>query len=318
MQLRLDTNVAQGDTDIEKRISVVVLTHERSAELARTLKHLCALPEQPPVIVVDNGSQDDTAMMVERDFPAVSLVRAPRNLGACGRNLGAARVRTPYVAFCDDDTWWAAGSLAAAANVFDRYPYIAAVSARVLVGAEQREDPTSSQMAASPLQPHRPLPGPPILGLLAGASAFRTAAFLAMGGYHARFFLGAEETVLALDLASAGWSLVYLPQLTVFHYPSPMRNAGRRRRLLARNAVWAAWLRLPLSSALAVTFRCAPQIWQQDGGMRGWWETLRGLRWTWRQRRVVPPAVEAMRRRLRQWEARQAQAQAQRKTVHAR
>ena len=60
------------------------------------------------------------------------------------------------------------------------------------------EDPTSSQMAASPLQPHRPLPGPPILGLLAGASAFRTAAFLSMGGYHPRFFLGAGETVLAL------------------------------------------------------------------------------------------------------------------------
>ena len=114
MRPRLDNSVTQGgtDKDIEKRISVVVLTHERSAELARTLKLLCALAEQPPVIVVDNDSQDDTVVMVERDFPAVSLVRAPRNLGACGRNLGAARVRTPYVAFCDDDTWWAAGSLA--------------------------------------------------------------------------------------------------------------------------------------------------------------------------------------------------------------
>ena len=292
----------------EKTVSVVVLTHQRAAELARTLRHLCALPEQPPVIVVDNDSQDDTAAMVRRDFPSVALVRAPRNLGASGRNLGAARARTPYVAFCDDDTWWNAGSLALAPRLLDRYPHVAALTARVLVGPEQREDPACRQMAASPLRSFAPLPGPPILGLLAGASVFRTGAFLAVGGYHPRFFLGGEETVLALDLVSAGWCLAYAPQLTVFHYPSPLRDAKRRRSLLARNAVWAAWLRLPAASAIACTFRCAPQIWRNAGGLGGWWETMRGLRWILPQRRVVPPPLEAMRRRLQRWESEQQEA----------
>jgi GT2 family glycosyltransferase len=36
----------------------------------------------------------------------VELVASPENLGAIGRNVGVARVDTPYVAFCDDDTWW--------------------------------------------------------------------------------------------------------------------------------------------------------------------------------------------------------------------
>lgn len=307
-----------GAATRRQRISVVVLTHGRAAELARTLRQLRALPERPPLIVVDNASPDDTAAMVARDFPEAVLVRAPRNLGAAGRNLGAAAARTPYVAFCDDDTWWAPGSLAAAADLLDRHRSVAALTARVLVGPERREDPTSSQMAASPLPPRSGLPGRPILGLLAGASAFRTSVFLALGGYHPRFFLGGEETVLALDLASAGWSMLYLPQLTVFHHPSPLRNPDRRRRLLARNAVWSAWLRLPAASALAVTLRAAPQVWRDAGGIHGWWETLRGWRWVRHQRRVLPPPVEEMRRCLLRWRTEQERRSPDRGAAHAR
>ncbi|MGB7480132.1 MAG: glycosyltransferase, partial [Burkholderiaceae bacterium] len=114
-----------GAATRRQRISVVVLTHGRAAELARTLRQLRALPERPPLIVVDNASPDDTAAMVARDFPEAVLVRAPRNLGAAGRNLGAAAARTPYVAFCDDDPWWAPGSLAAAADLLDRHRSVA-------------------------------------------------------------------------------------------------------------------------------------------------------------------------------------------------
>lgn len=276
---------------------MVVLTHQRPAELARTLRHLCALPEQPPLLVVDNASHDGTVAMLRRDFPAVTVISASSNLGAAGRNLGAARAATPYVAFCDDDTWWAAGSLTLAASLFDRYPSVAALTARVLVGPGQREDTTSAQMSVSPLAAPCALPGMPILGLLAGATAFRTDAFLAAGGYQPRFFLGGEETVLALDLANAGWSLVYVPALTVFHYPS-LRRGPERRRLLARNAVWSAWLRLPAAAAIVTTLKWAPAIWRDAGGIRGWWNTLCGLPWALRQRHVIAPEVEAMRRLL--------------------
>ncbi len=302
----------------EQRISVVVLTHQRAAELKRTLHQLCTLPEMPPIVVVDNASQDATVGMIERDFPSVSLVRAPRNLGAAGRNLGAARVRTPYVAFCDDDTWWAAGSLHLAADLLDHYPRVAAVSARVLVGRELREDPTSARMSTSPLPPNESVPGPPVLGLLAGASAFRTDAFLAMGGYHPRFFLGGEEALLALDLASAGWLLAYAPQLTVFHYPSSLRDAVRRRSLLARNATWVAWLRLPATRAIACTLQSAPRIWRDAGGINGWMETLRGMRWALRQRRVLPSEIENMRRQLQHWESRPKPARQATATARAR
>ncbi|AKM32300.1 glycosyl transferase [Pandoraea faecigallinarum] len=282
----------------DPRLTVVVLSHRRPFELRRTLRRLVALPERPSIIVVDNGSDRSLMDMVREQFPDVTLLRSATNLGACARNIGVRHARTPYVAFCDDDTWWEPGSLCLAADWLDKHTHIGAMTARVLVGVERREDTTSTIMRRSPLDTFSRQPGPTILGMLAGATVFRRAAFIAAGGYHPRFFLGGEEALLALDMAARGWTLVYSDQLTVHHYPSLVRDVATRRATLARNEVWTAWLRLPLGAALRQTWRLAPRVWREAGGIAGWGHTLRGLPWTLRERRVIPPRVEAMRRRV--------------------
>lgn len=279
---------------LEPRVTAVVLTYRRADELARTLARLTALPDRPAIVVVDNGSDDATAALVRERFAHVTLVHAPGNVGASGRNLGVAVARTRHVAFCDDDTWWAPGSIAEAANLLDAYPHVAAVTARVLVGAEEREDPTCALMADSPLDASVALPGRPILGLLAGATAFRRDAYLRAGGYHPRYFLGGEEALLALDLYRAGAWLVYAPQLTVHHYPSTQRDARARRSVSTRNDVWTAWLRWPAGAAFAHTVRMLPRLRRE----RGILPALAGLPWILRERRAIPPHVERMRRRL--------------------
>ncbi|AJY08504.1 glycosyltransferase [Burkholderia vietnamiensis] len=278
----------------EPRVTAVVLTYRRADELARTLARLTALRDRPAIVVVDNGSDDATAALVRERFAHVTLVHAPGNVGASGRNLGVAVARTRHVAFCDDDTWWAPGSIAEAANLLDAYPHVAAVTARVLVGAEEREDPTCALMADSPLDASVALPGRPILGLLAGATAFRRDAYLRAGGYHPRYFLGGEEALLALDLYRAGAWLVYAPQLTVHHYPSTQRDARARRSVSTRNDVWTAWLRWPAGAAFAHTVRMLPRLRRECGIL----PALAGLPWILRERRAIPPHVERMRRRL--------------------
>ncbi|MBF6991760.1 glycosyltransferase family 2 protein [Cupriavidus sp. IK-TO18] len=278
-------------------ISVVVLTHNRRDTVRHALRQLSALPERPPLVVVDNASDDGTSAMVRDEFPHATLLRCQRNLGAAGRNLGARWARTPYVAFCDDDCWWTPGSLATACAMFRDHPRVAALTARILVGECAREDPACARMADSPL-PSAMLPGRAILGLMAGATAFRTEAFRQAGGYHPRFFIGGEETLLALDLAASGWHLVYAPQLVVHHHPSPLRDGGRRRSLLARNAVWAAWLRLPWRMALEETAAELPGLLRSQG-WRGIAEVLKGMAWVMRERRVIPRELAALRRDLR-------------------
>ncbi len=280
--------VAAGDP----RLGCVVLTYNRAAELLRTLEHLSGLPARPEILVVDNASTDGTQQQLRQWFPEVRCLRLKRNLGAAARNVGVRLCERPYVALCDDDTWWEAGSLRAAADLLDAHPRLAVVTARVLIGLERRIDPTCEAMARSPLPAPPGLPGAALLGFLAGASIVRRSALLAAGGFEPRFFLGGEEELLALDLVAAGWSLAYVEALTVHHHPSQQRDAAARRRLLLRNALWTAWLRRPISRALMQTAGLARRALEDAEARAALGEALRGLPWALRRRRVVPREVE--------------------------
>ncbi|AKP90566.1 glycosyltransferase family 2 protein [Achromobacter ruhlandii] len=284
----------------DSRISIVVLTRNRRDEVCRTLRNLLALPLRAAIIVVDNGSEDDSAATIMRDFPQVTLLRAGANLGAAGRNLGVARVTTPYVAFCDDDTWWAPDALARAADILDLNPAIAVLNARVLVGPEGRTDPACAAMARSPL-PGVAGVGPGLVGFMAGACVLRTAAFRRAGGYWPLFFIGGEEALLALDIRAAGGRIVYAAHVCTHHWPSSRRNAPLRRRLLARNALWTAWLRLPARLAWRRSRAVLQSLpgWRERG--RACLDAAAQWRLIQRHRRVVPPALCAELRQV--WRA---------------
>ncbi|WP_324273402.1 hypothetical protein [Blastococcus brunescens] len=71
-----------------------------------------------------------------------------------------ARAGTPFVAFADDDSWWAPGHLARAVDIMRAHPRLAVLNARILVGPEERMDAVCAEMAASPWGPPPTCPGP--------------------------------------------------------------------------------------------------------------------------------------------------------------
>ena len=284
---------------MDHRVTAVVLTHNRANEVLRTVRRLLALPEKPPIIVVDNGSQDDTAAVLTNAYPQVNIVRMEQNIGAAARNAGVREAATRYVALCDDDTTWSAdGSLRRAADVLDKHDRIAVVTAKVLVGPEEREDPTCVLMARSPLPRPAGFQGPSILGFLAGASLVRRDAFLEVGGFESKLFLGGEEALMAYDLAEAGWSMVYLSTAIVHHHPSPSRDSIGRRRLLLRNALWIAWLRRPFVSAWRETWRAFEETRSDPAAVPGFSDALSEVRWLITRRRVLSPRIEHLIRLL--------------------
>ncbi|WP_116134819.1 glycosyltransferase family 2 protein [Trinickia diaoshuihuensis] len=292
----MDTLESAGT--LTTRISVVVLTHNRIQEVLRTVERLLALPERPTVIVVDNGSTDGTAQRLTLRFPQVRVIASACNLGAAGRNLGVAAATTDYVAFSDDDTHWSPGSLAHAVRVLDDAPRVAVLSGRVLVGETGELDPTCIEMQTSPLE-RGLLPGPALVGYMAGACVFRAGAFRVVGGYEPRLFIGGEESLVSLDLLDRGYAIVYCDAIAVTHHPSPARDARLRRRMLARNAALVAWLRLPLSEAYAATARALTVCARERSLGRDLWALAAGIVWAIRRRRLVSDAVLAMRSRVR-------------------
>lgn len=278
---------------VDPRVSVVMITHDRRDEAIGCVRKILALPERPRVVVVDNGSRDGTSAALGRVHPQVSVIALPTNLGAAGRTLGVQRVDTPYVAFCDDDSWPAPGALRRAADLLDQHPRLAVVTGRILAGVEQREDLICAEMAASPLARDPELPGAPLLSFLAGASVLRRSAYLEVGGFEPRLGIGGEEELLGADLVSAGWAMAYVDDVVIHHHASTARDAHARRRAGIRNTLWFTWLRRPFRSALVRTVRLVRTFPRDRVTAGGLFDAVVGLGWVLRHRRVVPPAIEA-------------------------
>ncbi|MFF8289457.1 glycosyltransferase family 2 protein [Streptomyces sp. NPDC016309] len=281
----------------DSRTTVVVITHNRRELLLGTLDRLAALPERPPVVVVDNASTDGTPRAVAERHPGVTVLRQGRNLGAQGRNAGVRRARTPYVAFSDDDSWWEPGALARAADLLDQHPRLGLVAARVRVGPDGAPDPLNALLAASPLDGAADLPGRPVLGFLACAAVARREAYLEAGGYHPIFFVGGEETLLAYDLAARGWGVCHAPEVVAVHSPAGGARPGRAAVQL-RNAALTAWLRRPLAVALRRTRSIAVRARRDPEARAALRDLLGRLPVALRDRRPLPARVEEAARRL--------------------
>jgi len=275
----------------DRRVGVAIATRNRRLSLVRTLRALRALPESPKIAVVDNASTDGTPDDVERRFADVELIRLNENLGAAARTVGVEALATDYVAFADDDSWWAPGSLALAADRFDASPELAVVAARILVGPDSRLDPTSRLMEASPLPPSPKIPGVPVLGFLACAAVVRRSAYLEVGGFDRRFGIGSEETLVALDLASRGYHLVYADEVVAHHDPDPGANRDGRSVLRVRNALWTVWLRCPPVDAFRRTASVALRAAHDPDTREGMIAAVRGLHWVLPDRRPLPRSV---------------------------
>ncbi|MFC7376368.1 MULTISPECIES: glycosyltransferase family 2 protein [unclassified Brachybacterium] len=293
----------------DERVAVVMITYNRRDEALLAISRLRELPEQPHVVVVDNGSEDGTAEAVRERFPEVDLVASAVNLGAVGRNVGLERVGTPFVAFCDDDTWWEPGSLRRAADALAEHPRLGVVTGRILVEPGGREDPINAELLHSPVEGPPWMPGPTLGSFLAGASMVRRSAFLAAGGFSERLWLGGEEELLAADLATAGWELVHLPGVIVHHQASTQRDPRLRLRHGLRNTLWFIWLRRPLGAALRRTRDVLATAPRDRLTALALWDALRGAGWVLRQRRPLPARIE---RRFRALEEAQRRSTARR------
>jgi len=278
---------------IGEAVTTVIMTRNRWDDLARTLPR-----HDGPVILVDNGSTDQTPQRVRAAFPDVVVIELDRNVASQARNIGVEAARTPYVAFADDDSWWEPGALGRAAAHFDARPRLALLAARILVGEEERTDPVCTSMAVSPLGREPDLPGPSVLGFVACGAVVRRDAFLQVGGFDPVIGFPGEEESLALDLAVAGWGLAYVDDVLAHHVPSATRPPSRERRTIeTRNELLTALMHRPWP----VVGACALRAWRRGPTGRSALAraALRAPR-ALRRRRPLPRPIEARRRLLDQ------------------
>lgn len=93
--------------DSANSVSVIIPVYNGAKFIAKTLDSILAQTLRPAeVIVVDDGSPDNSAIIVKGFGDAVTLIQ-PQNGGAsAARNLGASKAKGTWLAFCDQDDLW--------------------------------------------------------------------------------------------------------------------------------------------------------------------------------------------------------------------
>ncbi len=215
-------------------ISIVIPVKDRADELQRCLTSISNLnyPQKKlQIIVVDDGSSDDSAEVARnhgaRVVPSGGCGRGP----AAARNVGAALASGELLAFIDSDcsasTAWLNELVPAFSN-----PRMAAVGGRVDGMCNQSNvDRYESTMSSLSLGARERTGSSgtdtfylPSCNLLVRRSAFRSA-----GGFKDEMHVG-EDVDLTWRLRDSGWTIAYIPAGNVLHeHRSTLRSFMSRR-----------------------------------------------------------------------------------------
>jgi len=203
--------------------------------------HLPTSNLQIEVIVVDNASSDDSAAMIEEEFPQVQLMANSENLGfTVGNNQGIAASRGRYVLLLNPDTEVVGDTLATMVEYMDEHPEAGALGPQLLnpdgsIQPSRRRFPTlaTAFLESTILQqwcPHnrvarhyyladRPDNEVQEVDWVTGACLLtRRETIEQVGLLDEGFFMYSEELDWCRRAKERGWNIVYLPTAKVIHH----------------------------------------------------------------------------------------------------
>jgi GT2 family glycosyltransferase len=280
-------------------LSVVIVTYNSAVAVRATLPALCPqLRGDDELVVVDNGSSDDTLAAVRRLAPAAVVVQSPGNVGfAAGVNAGARAARGELLVILNPDAVPNAGFVDAIRSpAGDWAAWMGLVRAGEGVNSSGGVVHFTGIAWAGQAAPA----GAREVAFLSGAClAIPRATFLAADGFSEPYFMYQEDVDLSLRLRLAGERLGIEPAAVVDHDYEFAKGAGKWRRL-ERNR-WATIVRcypgrllVLLAPALAATELALLGVAAAGGWLpqklAAGADTARALPRLWRERRAIQAA----------------------------
>src|SRR5262245_3866778 len=121
-------------------ISVLIDTYNHSRFIEQALQSVLAQrgvrQSNVEVIVVDDGSTDDTPSILKRYADRIRIYRKPNGGQATAFNDGLRLCSGEVVAFLDGDDWWHEDKLARISATFREYPQVVAVGHGIVLADE--------------------------------------------------------------------------------------------------------------------------------------------------------------------------------------
>lgn len=293
-------------------LAVIVVNYNSGPYLRRALASLAAQSCSPDrVIVIDNGSVDDSLTACETIYPGVEIHRLDRNLGfAEGNNIAASLVADcEWIALLNPDAFAVPDWVERMVEASRRSPSFDVFACRlvedgdpsILDGAGDAYNPNGiawprykgARVGVDGDADHE------VFGACGAAALYRRSAFEDAGRFDESYFCYHEDVDLAFRLRLRGYRCLYIPSAVVRHVGSAISGWGSDFSVYysQRNMVWTYvknmpgwyfWLYLP--SHIVVNLITILVFLRKGQGrliLRAKWHALRGLPVVLSQRKKI-------------------------------
>ncbi|MEW5791123.1 MAG: glycosyltransferase family 2 protein [Pseudomonadota bacterium] len=228
-----------------ERFTVIIVNYNGGAMLLDCVRSALAegVPAQQ-VIVVDNGSGDDSIPLLTSQVPQAVVIRNPCNAGfARAVNQGLRRVGTDFALLLNNDAQLQPGALAAFARVFAQRPRLALAGGQLLYADGRRQNSVAAiptltteivpkallkliqpRRYSGKLESDRPVAVESVIG---ACLAVRIAVLAEVGFLDEDFFFYMEETEWCLRARRRGYEVFYVPAARAVHTQGKTANTFR-------------------------------------------------------------------------------------------
>jgi GT2 family glycosyltransferase len=218
---------------MEMKVCVVIPNWNGADLIAESLLSLQAQTYPASIIVVDNGSVDNSVEIIENEFPQVQLIKLPQNTGFSGGvNRGiesALEQQADAVALFNNDAEADKDWLKNLIETMADNPKAGIVTGKFMRMDKQLFDSTGDNYSVwgvpFPRGRNQKDSGQydelePVLSATGGASLYRTEMLKQIGLFDEDFFAYYEDVDISLRARLAGWEVLYQPQAVAYHHVS--------------------------------------------------------------------------------------------------
>jgi len=299
----------------ERPFASVIIPNYNGARFLPTCLNALRAQDYPAnrfeVIVVDDHSQDESLVLLARDYPEVRVVALPKNRGLAGAcNAGAAVARGDVLVMLNNDTEVEPGWLAALVEPLVSLPQVGAVASKILLFDRRDVLHSAGDMYGRDGIPRNRGVWEQdrgqydedlrVFGGCGGAVAYRRAAWEETGGFDEQLFMYLEDVDLAWRLRLLGWEAIFAPQARVYHHLSATGGGPLASYYTGRNTLWVLARDVPgpilrrhwpamVRAQLRIAAEAA-RAWRGAAArarLRGQWAGIVGIPRMLRQRRAV-------------------------------
>ena len=246
------------------------------------------------IIVIDNGSSDDSVSFLEQNYPSIRIIRLASNTGfAKGYNEGLKQVEADYYVLLNSDVEVNAGWLQPMVLLLEDDKTIAACQPKLLSFANKKMfeyagaaggwiDKFGYPFAKGRIfdvceEDHCQYDDVSLIFWVSGAAMFiRSSVFHEVSGFDEYFFAHQEEIDLCWRIQLAGYKLSSCPQSVVYHVGGGTLPRGNTRKtylnfrnnliMLAKNLPWSQkWWKIPFRIFLDLV-SATKGLFTGDGG----------------------------------------------------